>query len=65
MGYIDNTDGGMTGARIKSASLTDGHVIIDSSALLRLQYTGTLGDGLIEGQLQAGGRSFDVTVARD
>ena len=65
VGYIDNTDGGMTGARIKSASLTDGQVIIDSSALLRLQYTGTLGDGLIEGQLQAGGRSFDVTVARD
>ncbi len=65
VGYIDNTDGGITGARIKSASLTDGQVIIDSSELLRLRYTGTLGDGLIEGQLQAGGRSFDVTVARD
>ena len=61
VGFIDNADQGLKGARIKSASFASGAIVIEAP-LLRLQYNGTISDNQMTGKLTASGQSFDVVL---
>lgn len=61
VGFIDNADQGLKGARIKSASFDNGAIVIEAP-LLRLQYNGTISDHQMTGKLTASGQSFDVVL---
>jgi|TARA_B100000315_G_scaffold258743_1_gene311941 hypothetical protein len=63
VGFLDNPDRAMQGARISVASLTDGKLSFESS-MLRLRYSGTVQDDEVKGTLSVGGRDFELTLAR-
>ena len=63
VGFLDNPDRGMQGARISVASLEDGKLSFRSN-MLRLQFSGTLEDDQAKGTLSVGGQSFEITLAR-
>ncbi len=64
VGFIDNPEQGMRGARIKSVALDGDALTVQPSEMLRLKYTGTLAGEQITGKLAAGGQSFDLAFTR-
>lgn len=63
VGYLDSPDQGMEGARIRFATFDAGKLTVKSS-LLRLQYTGTVADNNITGQLSQAGQNMELNLAR-
>jgi hypothetical protein len=63
-GYMDNENGGMKGARLRTVSINDGQIEIAPSAILRVKYVGSLVGDAITGKLQANGREFDLNLKR-
>jgi hypothetical protein len=64
IGSMDQPNLAMRGARMKSASLSEGTLAIGMSELIRTSYSGSLGGNSVTGTITMGAKTFELNLGR-